>query len=124
MDQNLLVSSGHALLDLLEKKGVKARAAMWVHNTDIDSWRLWIVPDKKTKDKLEFYRKVAEAISENKDAVPSIDASDTEMVAETHPAIASLSKMIPVGRKSHIPLSNNKLNDFYLAEGILLLMDL
>jgi hypothetical protein len=124
VDQNLLVSSGHALLDLLEKKGVKSRAAMWVHNTDSDSWKLWIVPDKNVKDKLEFYRKVAEAISENRDDVPGIDASDTEMVADTHPAITSLSKFISAPGKHSIHLSNNKLKDFYLADGIVLRLSL
>ena len=124
MDQNLLMSSGHTLLDLLEKKGVKARAAMWVHNTDIDSWKLWIVPDKALTDKREFYRKVAEAISENKNAVPGIDASDTEMVSDAHPAIAALAKLFRVSDKASIYLSNNRLNNFYLTDGILLLMAL
>jgi hypothetical protein len=67
VDSNLLVRAGHKLIDVLEAKGIRPRAAMWVHNTDVDTWKLWIVPPKGFKEERAFYRKVAEAASENRD---------------------------------------------------------
>lgn len=123
MDSNLLVSAGHKLIDVLEAKGIKPRAAMWVHNTDVDTWKLWIVPPKNFNDQRAFYRKVAEAASENKDAFGGIDASYVEMVPDSHPAIQSMAKMLRVTNKSSVFMQNNRLNNYYLADGIVLLMD-
>ncbi|MFM9845944.1 MAG: hypothetical protein ACKVP3_02135 [Hyphomicrobiaceae bacterium] len=124
MDSSILVSAGHELLDTLEAKGLKPRAAMWVHNTDIDTWKLWVVPPKNFSDQRAFYRQVVEAIAESGNPFPDIDASDVEMVSDSHPAIASLAKLIKVTDKSSVTLHNNKLGNFYLADGIILRMDI
>ena len=62
MDKDLLVSSGTALVRVLDDNGLKPRAAMWVYNSDTDIWRLWIVPEKGVSDKAEFYRRLARII--------------------------------------------------------------
>jgi hypothetical protein len=77
---------------------------------------------KSALDKRQFYRKVAEAISRHKDTTQGIDVGDTEVVPETHPAIAALSKMFRIEGTSSIFLSNNMLNGYYLPDGILLRM--
>lgn len=124
MDQALLVRNGHHLLDALAQKGMPARAALWVHDLDVDSWRLWIVPPKSVSNKHEFYRKVSEVISENGSDLAGTDASDTEMISETHPAIQGLSQMFHVSGKSSIHLKNSLMNGFYLPDGIILHMEL
>ena len=121
MDQNLLVENGHNLIDALQNKGVNLKAAVWVHNTDTNSWRLWMVPNN-LKDKREFYRKVAEAISAESDKLQGMDASDTEMVSETHPAITALRGLVHVEGRSSVQMSNNMLNGFYLPDSIILRM--
>lgn len=125
MDKELLVTAGHEILSQLEKKGFSAGAAMWIHNTDVDTWKLLVVPaEKKFKDQRKFYRLVAEIIGASPDAFHGMDASFTKLTEATHPAIASLSKLFRVENKSSIFLQNNKLNDFFLADGIVLLMKL
>ena len=91
MDQNILVSSGQELMRLLEGKGIKVRAALWVHNTDIDSWKLWFVPPKNYENKQEFYRTISEAVQENSASLSGIDAGDTQMIKESHPAMSKYS---------------------------------
>jgi hypothetical protein len=54
MDQNTLVSSGHALVSELDKAGFRPRLAMWVHNTDTDTWKLWIVPPAGARINMNF----------------------------------------------------------------------
>jgi hypothetical protein len=122
MDTNVLVTAGTNLLRVLDQEAYAPRAAIWVHNPETNTWRLWIVPAKNTTDKRQFYRKVAEAISKHKDEIPTIDVSDTEFVIETHPAITALSKAFRVEGTSSIFLSNTMLNGYYLPDGIILRM--
>lgn len=123
MDQNTLVTTGHELIDLLESRGVKPLAAVWVHNSETDTWKLWLVPKKQFSDQREFYRHIAEIISENNAYFKGLDPSDTEMVSSDHPAIAALRSMFHVSQRSSISLSSTMLNGFYLPDGIILLMD-
>jgi hypothetical protein len=122
MDTNVLVTAGTNLLRVLDQEGIAPRAAVWVHNPETDTWRLWVVPAKSTTDKRQFYRKVAEAISQHRDETQGIDVSDTEFVSETHPAIAALGKTFRIEGISSVFLSNNMLNGYYLPDGIILRM--
>ncbi len=124
MDQNTLVSSGHALVKALDAIGLNPRLAMWVHATDTDTWKLWIVPPVGLTDKHEFYRHVSEAISKNRADLGGIDASDTEMVLESHPAIKGLRGVMRMPGLGSAYFSGNRFNDFYLPDGIILRIDL
>ena len=94
MDQNTLVVGGQALVKALDAAGFRPRIAMWVHNTDIDTWKLWLVPPKKHADKQDFYRRIAKIVSQHRAEFGGIDTSDTEMVLETHPAMKGIGKYI------------------------------
>jgi hypothetical protein len=124
MDQSKLVENGHNLVDETSKSGIAPRGAMWVHNTDADVWRLWIVPSKSLTDKREFYRRIAELITKNPDLFKDFDAGDVEMIPDTHPAILGVSRMLRVKGRSSAYLKNNMVNGFYIPDGIVLLMDL
>lgn len=124
MDQNALVEDGHRLIEQMTKAGIPPRAAMWVHNTDTDVWRLWLVPSKNLIDRREFYRRLAEIITQNRDTFKDIDAADVEMMPDKHPAIVGVSKMVKVKGLSSVTLRNNMVNGFYIPDGIVLLMDL
>ena len=118
-----MVKSGHDLVEALDDKGMHIGAAVWVHNTDVDTWKLWVVPRSKT-DKREFYRKVAEAIWSDKSKFADIDTSDTELVETSHPAIGALKNFARVSGNGSIHMANNMLNGYYMTDGIILLMDL
>ncbi len=118
-----MVKSGHDLVEALDGKGLPIGAAVWVHNTDVDTWKLWVVPRSKT-DKREFYRKVAEAISNDKAKFADMDTSDTELVEKSHPAISALGNFTKVSGKTSIHMANNMLNGYYMTDGIIVLMDL
>jgi len=122
MDQETLVKAGHNLIDLLEAEGFSPRAAMWVNNKDADTWRLWIVPPKRYKDKNEFYGLISKVVSKHRDELFGIDASDTEFVLDSHPAIKALGVMIRVEGRGSVFVSDNMVNGFYIPDGIILLM--
>jgi hypothetical protein len=124
MDQNVLVSSGHALIKALDDVGLRPRAAMWVHNTDTDTWKLWIVPRAGFTDKHEFYRRVSEIVSKNRAALGGIDASDTEMVLDSHPAMSGLGRFLKMPGLGSSNFPGNRFNGFYLSDGIILRSDL
>lgn len=124
MDQNILVSSGHALVKALDDAGLQPRLAMWVHKTDTDTWKLWIVPPTGAKDKQDFYRRVAHAVSKHRAELGGIDASDIEMVLDTHPAVKGLKVFLKAPGLGSIHFSGNMFNGFYLPDGIILRIDL
>ncbi len=123
MDQNTLVISGQALVSALDDAGIPPRVAMWVHSPDMDTWKLWIVPHASIKDKLEFYKRVAEIASKNRTATGGIKASDTEMKEDDHPAMQGLRRYITAPGLNSISFSGNKFNGFYLPDGIILRVD-
>ena len=124
MDQSTLVSAGHALVKALDEAGFGPRLAMWVHNTDTDTWKLWLVPPAGKEDKAEFYRKIVQIISNRRAALGDIDAADAEMVLDTHPAVQGLSKFMRMQGLGSAYFSGNRFNGYYLPDGIILRSDL
>lgn len=122
MDQNSLVNDGSKLVELLDQSKLKPRAAMWVYNSETDSWRLWIVPSKEVKDKSEFYRILSDIISKHREEIPSFDISSVEFKLDDHPAITGLGSMIHMDGLGSAHLSNNRFNGFLLPDGIVLRM--
>jgi hypothetical protein len=122
MDKNALVSDGTKLVQWLDNSKLKPRAAMWVYNSETDSWRLWIVPSKDVKDKSEFYLILSDIISEHRDEIPGFDISAVEFKADNHPAVTGLGKMLRMEGLGSAHFSNNRFNGFLLPDGIILRM--
>jgi hypothetical protein len=122
MDQDLLVTSGQELIKLLDAKGTKPRAALWVYNPDNDIWRLWIVPPANIADKNQFYQLMADVISKNRDQLHGLDISATEFVKDNHPAILGMNRFMRMEGIGSAHVSNNQFNGFYLPDGIVLRM--
>lgn len=123
MDKDVLVKSGHALVSLLDQTRIKPRAAMWVYNPDNDIWRLWVVCPRGTKEP-EFYRIVADAIAKHRDALPGLDISSVELADEGHPAMKGMGRFLRMEGLGSANFSNNRMDGFYLPDGIVLRMAL
>lgn len=122
MDKGALVEEGATLVRLLDESKLKPRAAMWVYNSETDTWKLWIVPAAEVKDKLEFYLLLSEVISKHREELPSFDISSVEFKADTHPAVRGLGTMLRMEGLGSAHLSNNRFNGFLLPDGIVLRM--
>lgn len=120
MDSDALVSTGQTLVNALDKAGHPPRLAMWVHTVDIDSWKLWIVPSKDISGKSEFYRVVATAIMDSGEQLAALSTSDTEFVPENHPAAQGMWAMLRIEGIGAAHVSGNRLNGYYLPEGIVI----
>jgi hypothetical protein len=123
MDQSTLVSAGQALVKELDSQGFRPRVAMWVHNTDSDTWKLWMVPPVGLTDKHEFYRRISTVVSKNRAALSGIDASDTEMISDTHPAVKGLRGFVRAAGLVSVQFAGNRFNGFYLPNSIILRFD-
>jgi hypothetical protein len=123
MDQSTLVSSGHALVTAMDAAGFGPRLAMWIHNTDTDTWKLWLVPPQGKENQAEFYKNIVQIVSQHRVELGDIDASDTEMVLEAHPAVQGLRKFIKVPGLGSAHFSGNRFNGYYLPDGIILRSD-
>ena len=104
----------------MDATGFGPRLAMWVHNTDTDTWKLWLVPPAGKEDKADFYRQIAQIVSKHRTELGSIDASDTEMVLDTHPAVQGLGKFMRMPGLGSAHFSGNRFNGYYLPDGIIL----
>jgi len=127
MDKDSLVSSGHALVKAMDKSGIVPRLAMWVHSPDADTWKLWLVPPAgrfKSKDKREFYIRIAKLIAEERDTLGNIDVSDVEMILDTHPVAIGMRGFLRMPGLGSAHFSGNVFNGFYLPDGIVLRCDL
>lgn len=114
------MSSGHSLVKAMDSAGLSPRIAMWVHNSDTDTWKLWLVPPAGLIDKREFYRKIAEVISGNREQLQGIEVSDTEMALDSHPAMKGLGQLFNAPGLNIINFYGNRFNGFYLPDGIIL----
>lgn len=120
MDQEILVKVGHALVKAMDDAGFPPRIAMWVHNSDTDTWKLWIVPPRGFADKRDFYRRVAELVSRNRSSLTGLDVSDVEMVLDTHRAMQGIGRFLRMPGLGSVFFSGNRFNGFYLPDGIIL----
>ncbi|WP_265516276.1 hypothetical protein [Nitratireductor luteus] len=122
MDQTFLVTKGQRLIELLDLTLAKPQAAMWVHYPDSDVWKLWIVPDSAVQDKREFYRIVAEVISDQ-ETLAGLDVSATEFIREDHPAIRGMQRVLRMPGVGDAHFTGNTFNGYYLPDGIVIRMD-
>jgi len=123
VDQNLLVKSGHIFVQALDDMSLSPRAAMWVFNSDTDTWKLWIVPNKAETDKRIFYRKISSIVSRHRKELGGIDAADVELVSDNHPAIEALGQFMRMEGLGSAHFTGNRLNGFFLPDGIVLRMN-
>lgn len=122
MDKNALVEEGSKLVRWLDDSKLKPRAAMWVYNSETETWKLWIVPASEIHDKREFYLELSNIISAHRDEIPSLDISSVEFKADSHPAVKGLGAMFHMEGLGSAHFSNNRFNGFSLPDGIILRM--
>ncbi|WP_373489530.1 hypothetical protein [Blastomonas sp.] len=122
MDQDALVAEGQVLVQLLDQSSIKPRAAIWVYNSEVDTWRLWIVPSSQTTDKFEFFNAVANVISNNRDRLPSLDIGLIDFRTDKDPAMQGLGQAFHLDGIGSLRLTNNRFNGFFLPDGVVLRM--
>jgi hypothetical protein len=103
----------------MDAAGFAPRLAMWVHSTDTDTWKLWIVPPEEMKDKFEFYRRLSELISKNRSALGDLSTGDVEYASDQHPAIKGISRVLHAPGLTSAHFSGNRFNGYYLPDGII-----
>lgn len=124
MDTDILVKQASALTKRLDETKAIPRAVMWVHNLDAGIWRLWIVPPAGLTDKREFYRIMAETISQYTSDMHGLDVGSIEMVQADHPAMKGLGAFIKMPDIGSAHFSGNRFNGFYLPDGIVIRMNI
>ncbi|MEL7701119.1 MULTISPECIES: hypothetical protein [Citromicrobium] len=122
MDTSALVKEGQLIVRLMDDAGYPPKGAMLVHNPEIDSWRLWLVPPDNLRDKLKFYGKTSSLIVDNQADFSLLDAGDIDLRFPDHPAIQGLGDFIHMDQLGAAHFSGNTFNGFYLPDGIVLRM--
>jgi len=56
------LEAGKTLIDQLAKEGFPLKAAAWVHQSEGQNWRLYLVTPIRNRDFLDSYLRVSEAI--------------------------------------------------------------
>ena len=122
MDTDILVKEGQRLVGYLDEGKIKPRGAVWVYSSDADAWKLWIVPSQTITDKREFYRIVAQTITNHRAELPSLDVGMVEFKLADHPVVEGLGRFMHVEGISAVSVSNNRFNGFLLPDGVVLRM--
>ncbi len=122
MDQEILVKQAQELTLGLDKTKVLPRAVMLVISQETGNWRLWVVPQKDSINKPEFYRIVAETISGN--SISDIDVGVVELAHSNNPAMLGMGKMLKMTGVGSAHVSNNTFNGVLLPDGIVIRMNL
>lgn len=123
MDQEALVKAAAALISGLEANGTPVRGAMWIHMTETNGWRLWVV-GKKDVDKKEFYAAVASQLPSIEKEYPDFSISDVELKPDTDPSIQALAQFIKAEGLHSVSMSRVMVDGIYTPEGVLLRMAL
>jgi len=124
VDQEVLVTAGRLIMKELQDEGAPPRAVLWVHATDTDTWKLWIIPHKSLSDKREFYRRLATIVAKHRTQLGGVDAADVEIITEQHPAIRGMRRAFKVTGQGVATVRNSLFDGYYLAEAIIMRMDL
>jgi hypothetical protein len=124
MDKEILVKAGHLIVSEMTSAGHTPKAAVWVHATDTDTWKFWIVSPKSLTDKREFYRILSSIVSKHRAELGGVDAADAELISDSHPAIRGMRGTFKVAGGSAIFVKDCVLNGFFVAEAIILEMNL
>ncbi|WP_340242029.1 hypothetical protein [Sulfitobacter pontiacus] len=122
MDQKILVKQAQALTESLDGTKLVPKAVMLVISQETGNWRLWIVPSEDKIDKQEFYRIVAETISEK--GISDIDVGSVEFAKSDNPAMRGMGKMIHAPGIGNAYMSNNTFNGILLPDGFVIRMAL
>jgi len=110
------VHAAQTLVGLMDKEGLRPRAAVWTYTSDTDAWRLWIVPPAGLNDKREFYLRLADVFAGHMDELAGMDAGDVQYVDAKHPAIQGLSRIFRSGGLSDVRVTGNMLNGYFLPD--------
>jgi hypothetical protein len=122
VDQELLVKQAQALTGSLDGTKVVPKAVMLVISQETGNWRLWIVPTDESINKQEFYRIVAETISNN--GISDIDVGSVELAKSDNPSMQGMGKMIRAEGIGSMYMSNNTYNGILLPDGVVIRMAL
>jgi len=117
------LAASQRFLELLDREGLGPRAAVWVYGPDQYSWKLWIVPPDKIKNKQEFYLKLASVFSRNIEKLDGLDFGSVQFTSRDHPAIIGLARLIHAPGLVDVRFEGNLFDGFYLPDAIVVRMD-
>jgi hypothetical protein len=96
---------------------------MLVISQETGNWRLWVVPADEKIDKREFYRIVADTISQNE--ITGIDVGSVELARSDNPAMLGTSKIMNQNDGiGGVSMSSNTYKGILLPDGVVIRMDL
>ncbi len=120
MDSTVLVKAGQLLVKKLDEAGAAPRVALWVHNIETNTWKLWLVPQNPPPSPSDFYRKVSEIIRANRTEMTGVEAADVEMKSEKHVAIEGVRMLVRAEGLVNAHFVSTTINGFYFPEMIVL----
>lgn len=120
MDQSTLVKEVQTLTMALDGTKIAPRAVMITMPSETNSWKVWIVPHSVQFNKPEFYRIIAEVITQND--LKNIDMGSVELRPSTYPGVVGLSKLLHMEGVGSVNVSSNSYEGMLLPDGIVIRM--
>lgn len=129
MDTDALVRVGHRLLSLLDAAGMPPCMAIWMHNLEVDVWKLWMVPPiRRNKNenigKEQFFLNLSKIISGNRAEFSDFDIGMVAYQTVRNPLVEAIGHLFRAPGFARAHINNSKFNGLLIEECIILRSDL
>ncbi|UFS61542.1 hypothetical protein LOH54_07685 [Sulfurimonas sp. HSL-3221] len=95
LTQNMM-TSGARFVELLDKSGLKPKAAFWIYNPEQDAWQL-LVGHVDTIDDAAFDAAVAELMALHDTELPELALTDIGLAFDDAPILELLNSVVNTG---------------------------
>ncbi|GLS28785.1 hypothetical protein [Neomesorhizobium albiziae] len=116
------VDAGINLIQALDSKKFEVAAALWLYNSDIESWRMVIAYRGARKDLEKKYLDAAVIVSEWRKSHPDrpiLDLSKVRITSADDRLIAGLKVALRVDGVGEVRFSHNTVNGIYVEDALI-----
>jgi hypothetical protein len=114
------IEASRALVKFLESHGFPLKAAMWLYHSDSDRWRFVVCPTEQRSDPTSFYKTFVKLIDDHGAAATVLGMDRVDIVDAGSALVNTLGKFIRVASGNPLRLTNNKFDEVFLEDALIL----
>lgn len=116
------IDAGLGLIRALDADNFKVSAALWLYNSDLDSWRMIIAYQGPKKDLEKKYLEAATIAANWRSAHPDqpiLDLSKVKITSADDKLIVGLRPAIRIDGLAEVRFSHNTVNGIYVEDALI-----
>jgi PHD/YefM family antitoxin component YafN of YafNO toxin-antitoxin module len=113
------IEAGRELVRLLDDAGFPVTGAAWIHDSDMDEWRLVIRTPKAAQNLLEALREVRQVMDAKGDLRHRLDLARVKLVPPNDRLLQVMERMVHVSGVSTVRFSRNVVEGMYIGDAVI-----